>query len=566
MTRSMLLVEIGPGRLQAGLWRSGALDQVHTVLLDESSWEQAWKEGLRPFDAALSEALSPLPIGGVEAVCFYHSPSVVVDVFSSPVAGRSGADAAMLALADAAGFSINDQPHDHCLIRSDPSSVHGGVEAQARQHHRLIAADSDEAAESVTGWLARAGVRATALVPMAAPHLRRLVDRVTHSEHEGATVMLRIGEHRAHLAASVGGRLRLVRHVSLDLGTLTQALTMPMTVRGPAGTSEVKLSREEARAVFFRVGVPTRDTVIDEARGLTGAAALPVVQPALQRGIVEMRQALRFGLEEPERAGARFVLVGPGASVPGLGEMLAAQLALTPALPTDFSEHQTDLHEAGTQLISVGINLLPRKAAFEQGLRRVKVALLAGAACALAYGFIDGALTWNQTRALLEKAEALREPSRLAREVVDSQAVLEARRASMSALRAAVRKSMGDSPPWSAWISELAQITPAGVTLRDISITTSDQGQARCELRGVMKGEPGARPDLGAFVTALEASPLVAGVILGGTQRSSSASAEQDAVDFQTTVTLVALPAWTPRGSVPSSASARAPQTSEVKP
>lgn len=99
----MLLVEIGPGRLQAGLWRSGALTHVHTVLLDEAGWEQAWKEGLRPFDAELRKAITEITAPGIEAVAFFHSPSVVVDVFSSPAAGRSGADAALLALADAAG-------------------------------------------------------------------------------------------------------------------------------------------------------------------------------------------------------------------------------------------------------------------------------------------------------------------------------------------------------------------------------------------------------------------------------------------------------------------------------
>ena len=35
-----------------------------------------------------------------------------------------------------------------------------------------------------------------------------------------------------------------------------------------------RLGRDEARSILFRIGIPERDTVIDQDRGITGAAVL----------------------------------------------------------------------------------------------------------------------------------------------------------------------------------------------------------------------------------------------------------------------------------------------------
>ncbi len=539
----MLLVEIGPGRLQAGVWRGGAkgtLSPVHTVLFDESHWEAAWKEGLHLLDAPLREAVAALGVSvkSMEAVGFYHSPTAVTEVFSCPGSGRASSEAALLALGEAAGFELGENPHDHCVIAVDPSGAAGA----ARHTHRLICADTDAGAGAFTSLLERAGLRVRAIAPIAAAHTRTLVEQVTSSEHDGATVMLRVGEHRSQLAASVGGRLKLVRHVSLDVGTLTQALTMPMTVRpvgtAEGGTTEVRLSAYDARSLLFRVGVPERDAVIDEQRGLTGAAALPLLQPVLQRAIVEMRQSLRFGLEEAERAGARLVVVGPGSEVPKLGAMLAAQLNLTAALPRCPGEHRTDLEEAGTQATRLGVNLLPYGSALTQGVRRVRAALLAGVACSLVYAGVEGATTWMHTNELREKIAALEGTTREAREFMEGKEKLTARDAALAALKRSIDRAVGDSAPWSAWMAELASLTPANAKLRDISMSAEGE-QVKCEVRGVMKAQIGVRPDIGAFVGGVEKSPLVTSATLGATQRGTG---ESDNVEFQVGVTLMRLP------------------------
>lgn len=541
----MLLVEIGPGRLQAGVWRGGkgaALSPVHTVLFDESTWEASWKDGLRPLDAPLREALAGVGVSprSMETIGFYHSPTAVAEVFSCAGGSRASSEAALLALSEAAGFELGENPHDHCVIGVDPSR--GLPAGTARQTHRLICADTDVGAGAFTAWLERAGLRVKAIAPIAAAHTRTLVEQATSSEHEGATVMLRVGEHRSQLAASVGGRLKLVRHVSVDVGTLTQALTMPMTVRpvgnSEGGTTELRLSAYDARNLLFRVGIPERDAVIDESRGLTGAAALPLLQPVLQRAIVEMRQSLRFGLEEAERAGARLVVVGPGSEIPKLGAMLAAQLGLTAALPRCPGEHRTDLEEAGAQVARLGINLLPYGSALTQGVRRVRMALMAGAACAVVYAGIDGVTTWAHTRELRGRIATLEGTTREAREFLESKQKIGVRDASLSGLQRSIDRAVGDSAPWSAWLAELAAMTPANVKLRDVTMS-AEGGVAKCDVRGVMTAADGARADIGAFVGTMEKSALVTGATLGATQRGA---AEGSGVEFHASVTLLRLP------------------------
>lgn len=538
----MLLVEIGPGRLQAGVWRAGALSPVHTVTFDESIWEGAWKEGLRPLDAALREALGAL--GGDATthptIGFYHSPTAVADVFTFPGGGRASAEAALLALGESAGFPLDENPHDHCLLKTDPATTGADGTTLDKQAHRLIAADTDEGASAVTSWLERAGLRVKAIAPISAAHIKTLIDEASGTDHTGATIMLRVGEHRSQLAASIGGRLRLVRHVSLDLQTLTQALTLPMTVRSAAGPSEARLSRDEARAMLFRAGIPGKDKVIDESRGLTGAAALPLLQPVLQRAIVEMRQSLRFGLEEQEREGARLVVIGPGSAVPNLGEMLGALLSLKAEPPACPGEHRTDLEDAGAHASTLGINLLPRGAVVTQGVRRVRMALVAGAACAAAYAGIDAAVTWHQTRELAGEIESLREPTERAREYLEKREKAAERDKRMSRLRRAIDGALGEAAPWSAWMEDLATLTPRSVKLRDITMT-ADSGAAKCEVRGEISPDETGRAEIGPFVSALEKSVLVSNVSLGGTQRSGGGDG---IVEFQTSVTLWRLPAF----------------------
>jgi len=542
VSRATLVIELGPGRLQGGVLRSGRLTPVHSVTLDPAQWEAAWKDALRPLDAPLRAVLAGIGAPALPATVLHHSPTAVSDVFSCPARRGSTNEAALLALGDAAGFSLDENPSDAYALATDRSG-------EPRQTHTLIAAETDEASTALVEWLNRAGVRCESIIPMPACHLRSVVLRtlsecapsrgsgVAPGAGTGARVFLRVGENRSQLAAGIEGRVKLVRHVALDIQTLVDALALPLTVRGPDGTSEVRLGRDEARSILFRIGIPERDTVIDQDRGITGAAVLPALQPVLQRALVEMRQSLRFGLEEPERSTCQFVLLGLGALVPRLGDVLAAQLSLPAALPSIPETAHTDLEEAVAQLPKLPINLLPRRAAAGVGARRVRLALVGGTALALAVGAADAGLTWMQLREASAHAETLRASTSHARKFLAAREHLQERREAIDKTLAAADKAAGASPDWSAWLTELAGITPDGVRLAEITMS-ADGPQPKCEVRGVVRSDSG-RADPIAFIKALQASPLVSQVALGATQRAASGDGS---TDFQATISLLALP------------------------
>lgn len=533
MSKSSIILELGPGRLRACEVRAGQITRDATVRFDAPGWDESFRAELNALDQPLTTALAaigwtrgakPTHVG-----LAYHAPTTTCEVFSCPGAGSSGDEAAMLALCDSFGQDAGAHPYGMLGIARDAAG-------DARQTHRLITAETDETAERLNAWLSRAGLHAEWIAPMPAFHLCELVRSTMENAADRGAVILRVGEHRAHLAAAVAGRLRLVRHVSLDLATLTEALTLPLTVRDTSGTREVRWDADKARSVLLTHGIPERGSVVDPATGVNGAAMLPGLQPVLQRALVEMRQALRFGLEEPERAATRFMIYGPGAAVPHLGEVLAGQLGLAFALPERRGESEGDLERAASFKTPV-VNLLPRRAAAAVGSRRVRIAMVAGAAIALGWAGVEGVMAYSQMREIESQRASLAATAAAAEEFIAQSEAIRIERQRLDRLNDAVREVVGDSPDWSAWLNELATVLPPSATLTDIACS-QDSNEPRCDLRGTIRLEPGAI-DLTGLVQRFEASPLVAGVSLGGVQRSS---AVPGASEFQATVRLVPLP------------------------
>lgn len=533
----MLVIELGPGRLQGGEWRSGTLSPLHAVTFAPGDWEGAWSARLAPLDAPLRSIIAAIGHARLPVTVLHHSPTCVADVFSCPSRGRAARDAALLALADHAGFPLEDHPHDTVLLAND----HAG---SPRQSHLLLTAEHDDTSSAIVEWLGRSGLHAQSIIPIAATHLRSAVDQTMAEAKSGAKVLLRIGEHTAHLTAAVGGQLKLVRQVSLDIQTLVEALTAPISVRIPGGSAavatEITLSRDEARAALFHAGIPERDKMFEPERGITGGSVLPALQPVLQRALVEVRQALRFGLDDPERTTAQFLVIGPGAAIPRLGEVLAAQLCLAHALPTAQIEFRSDLEDALRQLPRVDVNLLPRTAATQAGFRRFRIALIAGCTAAFVTGGIDTALTLQQIRDADQATCTLKASAEQAQKFLEARAAVAGRTAAINGVVLAAADACGQTPDWAAWLRELALITPPDVRLLDINMLADGQ-TPRCELRGVASAESGSS-DVSAYVQKLQASPLVSRVALGATQRGSSGASAEGSVDFQLTVSLVAVP------------------------
>lgn len=513
--------------------RGDRLEGLVVEPIDAQTWESAWSDGLRPLDAPLKRCVDQLGAAGALCRVVHYSPTSVAEVFSCPAHGQAAAQAALLALSEQSGVDPASNPSRIIPIARDRKGT-------PRQSHLLMAADRDASAASIGAWIERAGLRVGAIAPAEAGHLSWLVQRLVKMPDDAARIVMWLGSHRSALAVGGGGRLSLVRRLDIGVETLISALcAAPLTQDG-----RVRLSREEARNLISTVGIPDAKDDVDTARGLKGYHLLPLLQPILQKCIVELRQSIRFGLEEGARGGARLSVVGPGASVPRLGKVLSEQTEaeLDPIAALDHE--QSDLSVALLGL-PTGCNLISIRQGQDIALKSIRRALWAGGIAAAIAAAALG------TNAVMSTSDSSRQLHTLRPELAALDAIVlerdsgNAEIAMIERVLTAGDQALGAAPSYADFLRELTLVTPESVRLTDINYArTADAARAkehaanRVELRGYAgSAQDGSSPDLTSYIQALSRSPLVAGVTLGATERAD-VDGEQ-VVRFSLTLSLV---------------------------
>jgi Tfp pilus assembly protein PilN len=344
------------------------------------------------------------------------------------------------------------------------------------------------------------------------------------------------------LAAACRGRLRIAREIALGTESLVEALTRE--IRPAGGGIPITLTSEKARELLWRVGVPTREATVVESSGLTGDALLPVMQPVLQRWVVELRQSLRFGLEEAERAGATLHGLGAGSGVPRLTKVIADQMGLALAGVTGAAGTNDSKAGAISSFLECppGVGMLPRTLRTERAVRRLRRGLLLGAGAAVALIATDAVMTrmelTRRTADLAQaqtKLEASKSATALRDQVVAAQGGLVAARQRM-----AVR--LGSLPAWDAAMAMLSKQTPPTIKLSEVHLGF-DSGHPYVRLAGrtVLGSQGDSNALLKSFMDTLAGVPIVHACRLGATQRSDTDAGPIQT--FEMTLTLVEMPA-----------------------
>ncbi|MBL0921889.1 MAG: hypothetical protein IBJ10_07150, partial [Phycisphaerales bacterium] len=496
MRATTVEIELSPGRVSATQGRRRAV-----VDLDPAAWERAWAEDLHPLDAPLAKALREIGVARGRASLVYRSPTAVAEIYCYPVKPARAMEAASLALADALGAPLDESAWSIRTLRAarrgNPQTV------------MLAAAERAATAESIERWIARSGLRLMGAEPGGARALAA-VAATTLQRGGGRFAALRLDDDGGVLAASIDGRIAFVRSLGLGLNDFVEALTRP--VRTPSGAQTLSLA--QARAVLERVGVPEPSQVVDESLGVMGSDVLPLIQPALQRLLVEIKQSLRFGLDESDRTELTIELLGPGAGVPGLGETIAAAVE-RPVVPGGRC--------AATLRRSPRMSTLAPSARRRIMGRRATMAMRAGVAAAACLAAWDVSVAMTQERTLRAQSDAL------AAEVERAQASLLAMERA-SALEAAalegwgrIEASFGRRADWLAVLREIAAVTPGEIRYSEVA-GGQESGSPVATLSGVAwAGEGEAASGDGPImrlVDALRTSPLVDRVELGETQRA----------------------------------------------
>jgi hypothetical protein len=254
--------------------------RVERVSFDTLNFDEAWEQGLCPLDDALRGALRSIGARpGASARVVYHSPRVMSEVFVAPTTGPAAMQAARMhlsqSLPDAGqGWST----HIHPIVQL----VQPGA---AKRQVLILSADTATNQNILAQWLTRCGIRPASIAPSRAI----LLEHAMRAEQRdaGPVVNIHFDEHAMTLCGWVDHRLVFARCADVGYALIIDALK-----RAARSNNGELPPRDYAARLLFSAGIPVRGQLLDPSRSLTADAVMPLVQPALQRCIIEVRQTL----------------------------------------------------------------------------------------------------------------------------------------------------------------------------------------------------------------------------------------------------------------------------------
>lgn len=530
VSQHRVVIEVSPTRLDIATLRAGQVAARQTLRFAALPFADEWPKVLDRLSDRLASAIDEVNATGLPATILYAAPTSAAGLFSCPAsAGRAQAlRAGTLALAEAAGIDLRNQPHGLEIIAADsgPADPSSGP-----QVHCLGAADTEVSSNALAAWARAAGVNPDQLIPIDVPALSAAVDLAGAGGADGVRVALYVGQNKSVLAAGSPGRLRFVREMAIGADSLVEALAAKFPTSDPT-------EYPHAAADFLsNVGIPTREQAIEGAQPLQASDVLPLLRPTLQRWVLEIRQSLRFGLSEPERPTARLIGIGPGAAIPRLIAVLAEQAGLTHE-PTQTSE--TSAIDTWLTSRQPAINLVPatvRDAAVGRRIRRGVWVGTAVTTCLIVGNTLLTRADLSQTKSQVAALNARLAAAHPAAELSDKIAAL---RTTIQSARSRIAARLGPSAEWDAALAMLSRITPAQVRLGQIQFSI-DGGHPVCHVQGTAPVANGGETTLKQYLDNLATVPIVNGFKMGTTQRDEQTGGAVQT--FEVALTLVNLPA-----------------------
>lgn len=548
MARARVVIEVTPSRLEVAVVRRGLVTEARSIRHDTPEWAERWPKSLEALAPALLQLASDLGAAGGEATILCSTPTEASTVHTCPKsAGRKASAAASeLALANVCASPLDTRP----LGIVELGSGRGAGATDPVNLHTLAVAEDDVTSRALVEWAAHAGLEVTRIVTAdAVATLGSAASAVRESKSE-VHAALWMGEYRSVLSVGSPTGLRFVRPIAIGVESLVDALTRAIPVKSRPD-APVTLDRATARLLLGAAGVPQREQVVDAQRGLDGAAILPLLQPVLQRLAVEIKQSLRFGgLSEQERTAVQLNLMGAGAALPGLADVIARQAlsateesqdtarARPPAELVEYTSARAGPIAAFVLGAGAGINLLPREQVVQSTVRRTKRFLRVGVAVCGALVAGEGGLAWFEMQR--ERNTAQRGAGDAAGSIAIQEHLVGARDA-IASLERRVGASLGESSEWAAVLALSAQAAPESLKIVSISFQIEDAGLA-ATLTGIAEGPDAAASAQAVkrYMDGLGASPLLSGVHLKQTQRGQFEGREQQR--FVITTAVVGIP------------------------
>lgn len=519
-----------------------ALDARRINLTIEQDAEK-WGRQVRDAAKAVRAAAQEMGAIGLHARVYYRGPGACAE-FASPRARNASEalSAAVLACADSLSCPIDAAASRGCVISFDKNDAESKAQV-------VVAADGDDSLTAIAEMIAGAGLKFRTATPLDALTMAMIGQHAADGAKE-PTAYLHFGEHRSFLVIAAKNTLLFARPISVGLETLVSSLKRPIRL---SGGQTIELNHDTARAMLHECGFPSRTQVVSEELQLTGGQIVPVMQPVLQRFMVELRQSLRFALPENQRQGLTLRLCGPGAKTPGFQQIAADELGAKVELDQGLQAYDyREPTSPGSELMSAltakragsDLELEPLNASRQRRLRHMQRWLWTGAAASLAMIGFDVVRYQGRVGDLRKQAEALQSQSEGLAALKATSEKLVAASEAMSALDNTIRKEVGARVCMGAMMQELSRVTPPSIRLYNIAFKPGSNGMVIGGLSGYALDDA---TDLGATSRLLESymqqlgeSPLMSRLALANVQ--STVLGTEPAQSFDVSFDTVAAP------------------------
>lgn len=542
------ILEISPSRVELTVLAGRSVAATKSQRIASADYTENWSNAVSVLVPVIRSLVAAVSAHGLKTTVIYQSPTAFV--LAVPVPSRVGSaeayKAARLALADASNLSLTDNPADFEVLCSDPKGSKD--DSAAAQTHFLSVADAERTVAALGAAMTEAGLVPVRMIPADAIGFHAAVESAL--ERSRATskccVSIMCGEQGSVLAAATGGKLRLVRRIGIGCETFIETLTRDIRVAG--SDTPLKLDATQASELLFRSGLPARGQPYDATLRLEPEAVLPLVQPVLQRCIVEIRQSLRFGLEEKDRVEAGLIVRGIGGNIHRLSNLIGEQCGLTPiecVLPTTDQKSPSSTERGLIRHLldskSLLCGLLPSAVRNQMTARRVKRGMLVGfAAAAVALGFS----AFNASVELKEvskRVESARVALEHAKPLAEMNTKMISAQSGVTLARQRIESKLGHTAAWDAALVMLSQCTPPTIKIGDVQMVM-EKGKPTCRITGhtPLPSSGDYNASLGPYLDAIGSNPVVKSTRLGSTQRADSPKGPIQS--FEITITLVEIP------------------------
>ncbi len=491
----------------------------------------AWITAIAELPRLVKTVVEEIHCSGHPVRVLYLSPTATCQMQTFPLAQVSQAiTAGKLSCASATSYGTDRSIHDAICVNNTQKAKR---KPDANPGYDILSiADRDDVVHSITQAIIECGLNPTLVLPVTAALTHSIVSSVLRQKSTDVFARLHIGTTQSVLVIGSEGSIKVFRHVDLGVNQILETMCRPINSNDM--DSEIVLTPHEAAQILLKVGIPDRDCVVDELRGIKGYHILPLIQPLLQRAVVELKQSIRFGISDEERSKLSIQLTGPGGRLHSIDQLLANSVelgfiqvhAISEAdyidpwiIDEDRSECEAyDSTAAQSQSLNLPLNLIPQDQVWEQSAAKLRKGMWIGAAAGLALSaagasYFGGQI--DQTALELKRVSSIQQET----DAFQTQAVKVGQISIASKnLDDSVRSHIGLQPRWSVLLREIAQFTP-----QDIRITSfignmsgpESQNFGRVSIEAVAFGDIEQNHMVSRYVETLENSPLIANIKLG---------------------------------------------------